>query len=385
MGWKAIGKPVVRKQRERFVVRIDGVDTETGRRLPRQLGTYPSRRAAGAAAREALVEGRSGSGDRNTLSWLLRRWLASRTDVSQKGREQYGWAIGHIESGLGAVRLDQLYREDIARWMNGLADGGHLSRRSIQIMRTVLRAALSDAVEEGLLHRSPAARVALPKHVAKPMRSREARTWNDREVEQFLATVRGHRWGAPLRVAVLYGLRRSELLALRWNDFDEAGGMLRVDEGLVAVGNGMVWTDGKSERSRRRLALDPDTIDALVRHRQEQLDERREAGPAWEDHELIVATRTGRPVIPRNFDRSLRLLVDEAGIPRLTSHGLRHTAATHMVRNASDVGELRAAAEILGHSPDMLMRIYAHTLPESVRTVTDKIGQRARATTVTDE
>lgn len=57
-------------------------------------------------------------------------------------------------------------------------------------MRTVLRAALSDAVEEGLLHRSPAARVAPPKYVAKPLRSPEARTWDDREVEPFLATVR---------------------------------------------------------------------------------------------------------------------------------------------------------------------------------------------------
>ncbi|MGE0732616.1 MAG: tyrosine-type recombinase/integrase [Acidimicrobiia bacterium] len=66
-----------------------------------------------------------------------------------------------------------------------------------------------------------------------------------------------------------------------------------------------------------------------------------------------------------------------AAVPRLTSHGLRHTAATHMVRRAADVGEIRLAADILGHSPDMLMRIYAHALPESVKTVTEKIGRRA--------
>ena len=91
----------------------------------------------------------------------------------------------------------------------------------------------------------------------------------------------------------------------------------------------------------------------------------------------VVATRVGRPVSPGNFDQTLERLVRSAGVPRLTSHGLRHTAATHMVRHAADIGEIRAAADILGHSPDMLMRTYAHALPESIRTVTDRIEQRA--------
>ena len=80
---------------------------------------------------------------------------------------------------------------------------------------------------------------------------------------------------------------------------------------------------------------------------------------------------------PRNFDQTLERLITRAGVPRLSSHGLRHTAATQMVKHASDIGEIRAAADILGHSPDMLMRTYAHALPDSVRTVTVKIGQRS--------
>ncbi|MGF1616830.1 MAG: tyrosine-type recombinase/integrase [Acidimicrobiia bacterium] len=69
-------------------------------------------------------------------------------------------------------------------------------------------------------------------------------------------------------------------------------------------------------------------------------------------------------------------LVAKADVPRFSSHGLRHTAATHMVRHASDIGDIRAAADILGHRPDMLMTTYAHVLPESVRTVTEKIAKR---------
>ena len=95
------------------------------------------------------------------------------------------------------------------------------------------------------------------------------------------------------------------------------------------------------------------------------------------DEDMILATRAGVPVLPRSFDRALALIIEKTGLPRLTSHGLRHTAATHMVRSAADVGELWAVADVLGHGPDVLMRIYAHTLPESMRAVTDKISRRA--------
>jgi integrase/recombinase XerC len=89
--------------------------------------------------------------------------------------------------------------------------------------------------------------------------------------------------------------------------------------------------------------------------------------------------RVGRPVMPRSLDRALEVLIEEAGLPRLTSHGLGHTAATHMVRGARDVGELRAVADVLSHSADMLMKVYAHAMPDSTRAVADRIGARAIA------
>jgi integrase len=111
-------------------------------------------------------------------------------------------------------------------------------------------------------------------------------------------------------------------------------------------------------RSRRLVPLSDDGVRALKRRRPEQAEELLLAGAEWEDNDLIIATRHGRLVLPRSYDRSLALIVDKAQLPRLTSHGLRHTAATHMV-DAKDVGELRAIADILGHSPEMLMTVYA--------------------------
>ena len=83
-------------------------------------------------------------------------------------------------------------------------------------------------------------------------------------------------------------------------------------------------------------------------------------------------------MLPRSYDRALALAVDKAGVPRLTSHGLRHTAATHMVAGATDIGQLRAIADILGHSPDMLMKTYAHAMPTSTSAVVRGIAERSR-------
>lgn len=167
MGWKATGQPTVRKQRDKWVVRVDGIDTATGKHRARQVGTYASQRSAQNAARSMRADDRST--ERGTVSWLVRRYVESRTDITVKAQQQYAWAIPHIEDGLGAIPLANLDRDDVTRWIDGLA-GGKLSKRSMQICRTVLRAALAEAVDEGLIARSPAARVGLPRTVAKPIK-----------------------------------------------------------------------------------------------------------------------------------------------------------------------------------------------------------------------
>lgn len=374
MAWKATGQPTVRRQRDKWVVRVDGIDTVTGNHRPRQLGTYPSQRSALAAARSMKAEDRST--ERGTVSWLVHRYVAGRTDITEKARQQYEWAIPHIENGLGAIPLATLDREDVARWIEALAGGGRLSKRSVQICRTVLRAALTEAVDEGLIPRSPAARVGLPRVVAKPVKEKEAVVWIAEQVDRFLAATTDHRWAIAFRIGVLYGLRRSEVLALRWDDLDTKANTLRIDESLVATNQGAAWGNAKNERSRRTIPIDDDTMRVFAKRRAEQAAERLAAGAEWEDNNLIIATRSGRLVLPRSYDRALARIVDNSGLPRLTSHGLRHTAATHMVQGANDLGELRAIADLLGHSPEVLMNTYAHALPNSQAAVVDRIGRR---------
>ena len=315
--------------------------------------------------------------ERGTLGQLVTRWATSRIHVGNQTRLQYEWAAERITRDLGAIRVDRLDREDVARWLEELAAGGYYARRSIRIFRMVLRAALEDAVAAGDIRRNAAARVGMPRHVAKPDLQREVEAWTEDEVRRFVASNSGHRWAAPIRLCVLYGLRRSELLGLRWSCVDLKRRSVRIERGLVEVHGRPEWSDGKNARSRRTIAIDESTVRSLAAHRKFQAEERLLAGAGWVDNDLVVATKTGTPVSPGNFDQTLERLIARASVPRLSSHGLRHTAATQMVRHATDIGEIRAAADLLGHSPDMLMRTYAKVLPESISAVTEKIAERA--------
>jgi len=166
----------------------------------------------------------------------------------------------------------------------------------------------------------------VPKVVAKPPKDKDADAWNEDEVALFLATTTEHRWAVAFRLVVLYGLRRSELLALRWDDVDDEAKMIRIDEGVVATAKGAAWSDAKNERSRRRIPVDDQTFAVLETRRDERALERAAAGPAWQDNGLIIATRDGKLVLPLSYDRALTLQIEAAGLRSLTSHRLRHTA-----------------------------------------------------------
>jgi integrase len=323
MSWKATGRPTVRKQRARRVVRVDGIDTETGKARPRQLGTYPSQRAARVAAAAAIESGHDRP-QRGTVAELLDEWVSSRTHVSPNQAQQYRWAARHINGGLGAIALARLERSDVNTWLERLAQSGTLSRRSIQIIRMSLRAAIASAVGSGDLRRNVVADVPMPRDVKRLPKTKDADAWDNDEIERFVAVTRHHRWGGPSLLQLMYGLRRSELLALHWSSVDLESGTVAIVAGLVESDGKLVWSEGKNTRSRRRIALDRAMIQTLREHRRCQAAERIRAGGAWENNDLVVANHTGGPVLPRNYNHTLDTITVAAGVRRLTSHGLRH-------------------------------------------------------------
>jgi hypothetical protein len=117
-------------------------DRKTSTTTARHLHVSP--RSASAAT--SFAASGDTAADRGTVAHLVDRWVAGKIDVSNKTRGQYRWAAGHIRAGLGGIPADHLERDNIARWLEGLAAEGRLSRRSIQIIRMVLRATFDEAL-----------------------------------------------------------------------------------------------------------------------------------------------------------------------------------------------------------------------------------------------
>jgi len=163
-------------------------------------------------------------------------------------------------------------------------------------------------------------------------------------------------------LAITAGLRRGELLGLRWDDADLDRGTLRVGRALVREGGRQVVGETKSKRGRRQVNLTPRTVAALKAHRREQLEQRVKLGNFYEDHGLIFPSAKGTPLNPENLvKRSFKPLLKRAGLPEIRFHDLRHTCATLLLGRGVHP---KIVQELLGHATiAMTLDTYSHYLP----------------------
>ncbi|MBW1599734.1 tyrosine recombinase XerC [Streptomyces sp. JJ38] len=243
------------------------------------------------------------------------------------------------------------------------------SDRTVRFLLVILRAALQHAVREDELPRNVAKNVELSmgtKREIEPLTVQEGRL--------LLAAARGNRLWAAYELAVRIGLRRGELLGLRWRDVDLVDGVVTVRQALQRVSGQLLIVPPKTQRSARRVALPAECVTALRAQRAQQLADKRAAGEKWKGgaHDLIFTTRNGTPIEPRNLNRSFEVLCARAGVRKVRFHDLRHTCASLLHEQGADA---RMIMEVLGHSSiRVTMDIYTFVRLDSQRSAFDKVG-----------
>jgi integrase len=157
------------------------------------------------------------------------------------------------------------------------------------------------------------------------------------------------------------GMRRGELVGLRWVDIDLRAGRVNVAQAATMVGTSVRYGEPKTRTSRRSIALDSGTVAALKVHRKRQLEDRLAWGEAWTDTGLVFTHEDGRALMPPHVTRMFGRLVAGAGLPELTLHGLRHSHITALLRTGQPIRVVSARA---GHSsPAITLSVYAHVMP----------------------
>ncbi len=167
------------------------------------------------------------------------------------------------------------------------------------------------------------------------------------------------------------GLRIGELVALRWDNVDLDGRVVRVVEFSTYLGHDVVASTGKSRDAIRSIELDEGLVAILSLQRDQQANERLEV-VGYIESGFVFTKQTGGPYHPQQLSRSLGRTTAELGLPRLTAHGLRHTCATVML--SSGVAP-KVAAERLGHADaSLFLNLYSHVTPTMQREAAERIG-----------
>jgi integrase len=237
-----------------------------------------------------------------------------------------GIVNNHIKPALGHRKLKNLTRVEVRRLYN--EKGKALSARSVDYIHVTLQKALSQAVRDDLI----------PRNVAtgeRPRRSRqqsveEAKALSPAQVKVLLMAARGQRNEALYVMAIHTGLRRGELLGLKWTDIDLDAGKLSVRRSLKVTENGLAFGSLKNKTSYRSVPLNKTAVAALRAHRARQNAEILVA-PEWRDTGLVFPNRVGKPINPSNlYHREYTPLLKRAGLEeeRFTFHSLRHTFAS---------------------------------------------------------
>ncbi|MEV7705067.1 site-specific integrase [Mesorhizobium sp. B2-3-3] len=299
-----------------------------------------------------------------TRSAKLSEWLPYWLDNVVKPRRKlstYDKYEAHVRLYLvpmvGGKRLEALGVADVRRFLVQLEN--KTTAATAKESHRVLRTALTAACREELVSRNVASLVEPPR-----AKSRELSPWSLDETLTFLAAARKDPLYAAFVLAITMGLRRGELVGLRWTDVDLENRVLYVRQ-QTQRRRGVLYDDDPKGRRRRAVPLPAMCIAPLRWHRMRQVAAKARAGESWQEGGHVFVTRTGRPVEPRNVYRSFTRVAESAGLRVIRLHDARHGCAT--ILTAAGVAP-RVVMEILGHSQiSITMDVYTHVVQDTQR------------------
>ncbi len=294
---------------------------------------------------------------KTTLGEYLQRWLEDyvKPNLSPRGFERYESIVRvYLIPGLGSIPLTQVKPEHIQTHYSAMQNRG-LSALTVRYHHTVLHKALQTAIKRGLLGRNAADSVDVPRS-----RRNEMQTWDDFEVRRFLEAARGGCYYALFHTALFTAMRRSELLALQWHDIKFH--QIQVSRSLHQLRDrSYVFTQPKSAKSRRTIALSPSSVITLTEHKEKQEGIRAMLGIPLKQDDLVFSTPEGEPLRPNTVSRAWTMLAARAGLKVIRLHDARHTHASLMLRQGVHP---KIVQERLGHaSIQITLDTYSHVAP----------------------
>lgn len=363
---------IAKKGKRYYAIIYEGIDPATGKERRRWHPGGPRRSDAEKLLTELVKRANDGhttpSEKISFGEYLTEKWLPiQRAQLRPSTFDSYRRNIeNHVVPALGRIPLRKLAPEDLdifyARLLtegklNG--GGGGLSPKTVRYIHLMISKALKDALRKGSVVRNVAEAADSPK--LSSQKREEIKAWTAEELRSFLDSIRDDRLYPAFHLASHTGMRRGEMLGLRWADVDLDGALVSVRQALISVAYEMQISDVKTSFGRRVIDLDKGTVAVLCRWRKTQAEERLISGGSYEDTGLVFGRPDGSWLHPDLFSQTFDRAVARSGLPELTLHDLRHTHASLLLRAGVPV---KVVSERLGHSnPGFTMSVYQHVIP----------------------
>ncbi|MAG14933.1 MAG: site-specific integrase [Dehalococcoidales bacterium] len=337
-------------------------DPTTGKRKQQWVSVKGTKKDAEKRLAELLYQLDNGTfmkPGKTTLAEYLERWLKDYAwpNLAPRTAEGYEHIMRrHLIPALGSMTLAHVKPEHLQRYYSEKLTG-NLSAQTVRHHHTALHKALQTAVEWGLLNRNVADAVSPPR-VQRP----EMQTWSEEDIARFIEAAKDSSYYALFYTALFTGMRRSELLALRWQDVDLMLSQVYVSRSMhVLKGGRVIFRSSKTAKGRRTVALPPSAILLLKEHHEKQNLERAMLGIPLTNDDLVFSQFDGKSLLPNTVTHAWIKLVRRAGLKPIRLHDTRHSHASLMLKQGVHP---KIVQERLGHaSIQITLDTYSHVAP----------------------
>jgi integrase len=306
-------------------------------------------------AQTAIAKGIALPDESQSVAEYVQHWLDMTTRIRPSTKQRYRYDVRRIVAYFGEQPLSKLKAQHIQMFYAACLK--EVGSTSVHHIHGVVHHALQDAVRLSLVERNEADLVDAPSvaHV-------EMKTLSEDQARELLVAVQGHRFEMLYLLALRTGMRRGELLALKWQDVDLKRGMISVRANVQRVdlpGERLRIDDTKTDNSHRQVKIKQSTIDALKAHQQQQRFAMQRFAE-WHEQKLVFTGPTGKVISPELPGRILHRILQDAQLPDIRFHDLRHTAVTILLARGVPP---HTVAKMIGDDVGLMLKVYAHVTP----------------------
>lgn len=331
--------PVSGKRRRQFKT-VHGTKKQAEAIMRRMIQEIES---GGIAAPSAMTVG----------DWMV-KWLGEfRPNIETTTREGYQEKIdNYIVPVLGKIPLKDLRTESIQCWVNGLSQRG-LTAKTVRNAFNILNPALKKAVVLRMIPHNPSEGVELPKLVHP-----EVSIYDTALCKRALQAARGTDMYLIVLLEVMTGLRRGELVALKWSHIDLDSEVIHICENTVRANGGTITKQPKSKAGNRSIAIGSEVVEELRQAKAEYEIDRKSYGAGFHDDGYVIHQEDGKPFRPDSVTHKWRNFEKKNGFPHIKFHGLRHSNATALIQAGVSP---KVVQQRLGHADvSITLNTYAH-------------------------